>query len=114
MIKIQTLAISFLAVSTLGSVAFPALADSALIQETRQESYTTGNDNTSIQHSNQQNRNDQQYRGNYGNYEPNSTGVVQRSDQYCDQFGSWNTCVQQNDQRSTSRVTRERAGAARP
>lgn len=108
MIKLKTLAISFLAVSTLGSVAFPALADSALIQETRQESYTTGNDNTSIQNSNQQNRQEQQYRGNYGNHQPNSTGVVQRSDQYCDQLGEWNTCVQQNDQSSTSRVSRER------
>jgi regulatory protein YycH of two-component signal transduction system YycFG len=108
MMKIQTLAISFLAVSTLGSVAFPALADSALIQETRQESYTTGNDNTSIQQSNQQNRSEEQDRNTHRHHQPDSTGVVQRSDQYCDQLGEWNTCIQENDQRSTNRVTRER------
>ena len=100
--------VAFLAFSTLGLAAIPARADEALIQETVQESYTTGHDNVSVQNSSQQNRQYSSTRGRrvYGNR--NDVGIVQRSQQLCDQLGDGNACVQDATQRNTSRQHRSR------
>ena len=93
--------ITVLAFSTIGLAAIPAQADEALIQETVQESYTTGVDNVSVQSSSQQNR---QYSSTRGRYrDRNNVGIVQRSQQLCDQLGDGNACVQDAQQRNTSR-----------
>ena len=106
---------ALLAVSTIGLLAAPAKADNALIQESVQESVVTGNDNVSIQNSNQRNQQVTEYRDRsygrhgYGNYEDDSsTGIVQRSDQYCDQLGEYNTCVQDAQQSNSSYTRRDR------
>ena len=111
----QTL-FALLTISTIGLLASPAKADDALIQESVQESVVTGRDNVSIQNSNQSHRQYTEYRdrGNYnrhhrGNYNTDSnTGVVQRSDQYCDQVGEYNTCVQDAQQSSDIHNRRDR------
>lgn len=109
-----------LAISTIGLVASPAKADDALIQESVQESVVTGSDNVSVQNSNQTNQQYTEYRdrsgyhnrygrGNYG--DGGSTGIVQRSNQYCDQVGEYNTCVQdaqQSNKRGTRRIRSSR------
>ena len=104
---------AFLTVSTVGILAYPAQADNAVIQESVQESVVTGQDNVSVQNSNQSNRQHTEYRdrysrSGYGKSEADSTGIVQRSDQYCDQVGEYNTCVQDASQsnHSTSRRSR--------
>lgn len=107
---------ALLAISAIGLVASPAKADNAVIQESIQESVITGNDNVSVQNSNQRNKQVTEYRnrtgyGRYGydNYEDNSsTGIVQRSDQFCDQLGEYNTCVQDAQQSNSSRTRRIR------
>lgn len=109
---------ALLAVSTIGLMASPAKADNALIQESVQESVVTGNDNVSVQNSNQRNQQSTEYRDrssyysrhgrdNYG--DSGSTGIVQRSDQYCDQVGEYNTCVQDAQQSNTSHTRRVRS-----
>ena len=108
---------ALLAVSTIGLMASPAKADDALIQESVQESVVTGRDNISIQNSNQSHQQYTEYRdrGNYNrhhrdNYNSDSsTGVVQRSDQYCDQVGEYNTCVQDAQQSSSTHTRRDRS-----
>jgi len=105
---------TLLTVSTVGILANPAQADNAVIQESIQESVVTGQDNVSVQNSNQSNRQHTEYRDRYSRYNQGgddaveSTGIVQRSDQYCDQVGEYNTCVQdaQQSNHSTSRRVR--------
>ena len=92
--------LAVLAISTVGLVSVPAQADEALIQETVQESYTTGHDNVSVQSSSQQNRQYKETRGRH--LDRNNVGIVQRTDQLCDQFGEGNACVQDAQQRNTS------------
>ncbi|MDJ0568446.1 MAG: hypothetical protein QNJ53_05310 [Pleurocapsa sp. MO_192.B19] len=107
---------ALLAISTIGLIASPAKADDALIQESVQESVVTGNDNVSVQNSNQRNQQYTEYRNRsgygrygYGNYEEQSnTGIVQRSDQFCDQLGEYNTCVQDAQQSNSSHTRRIR------
>ncbi|MEM8673336.1 MAG: hypothetical protein AAGF83_05615 [Cyanobacteria bacterium P01_G01_bin.67] len=105
-----------IAVSSMNLAVSPAQADDALIQESVQESVVTGRDNISVQNSNQSNQQYSVYRdrrkyGHYGydNYQDqSSTGIVQRSDQYCDQVGEYNSCVQDAQQSNTSYNRRER------
>ena len=105
---------ALLAVSTIGMVASPAKADDALIQESVQESVVTGADNVSVQNSNQTNQQYSEYRDRYRNYnydqygKQGNTGIVQRSDQYCDQVGEYNTCVQDAQQVNSSHTRRVR------
>ena len=107
---------TLLAISTIGLVASPAKADDAVIQESIQESVVTGNDNISIQNSNQRNQQFTEYRNlsgysryGYHNYDDNSnTGIVQRSEQFCDQLGEYNTCVQDAQQSNISHTRRIR------
>ena len=106
--------LAILTVSSVGLLGNPARADNAVIQESIQESVVTGKDNVSIQNSNQSNRQHTEYRDRYSRYHQGgseasgSTGIVQRSDQYCDQVGEYNTCVQdaQQSNRNTSRRSR--------
>lgn len=106
--------LALLAISTVGIFTSPAKADDALIQESVQESVVTGNDNLSIQNSNQRNQQHTEYRNSHGrhgydNYQDDSsTGIVQRSDQYCDRLGEYNTCVQDAQQSNTSNTRRIR------
>ena len=109
---------ALLAVSTIGLLSSPAKADDALIQESVQESVVTGTDNVSVQNSNQSNQQYTEYRdrGNYQNRhgrdsygDDSSTGIVQRSDQYCDQVGEYNTCVQDAQQSNNSHTRRIRS-----
>ena len=108
----QKILFALLTVATVSTIASPAQADDALIQESIQESVVTGEDNLSVQNSNQSNRQFTQYRdrGRYGygrgSGESSSTGIVQRSDQYCDQVGAANTCVQDAQQSNSSRTSR--------
>lgn len=112
----KQLTFTLLAVSTIGLFTAPAKADDALIQESVQESVVTGNDNVSVQNSNQSNQQHTEYRdragyGRYGydNYRDNgSTGIVQRSNQHCDQLGEYNTCVQDAQQSNSSTTRRIR------
>jgi len=111
----RQLVFTLLAVSTIGLFTAPAKADNALIQESVQESVVTGNDNVSVQNSNQRNQQSTQYRDrSYGrhnndNYQDDSsTGIVQRSDQYCDQLGEYNTCVQDAQQSNRTHTRRDR------
>lgn len=99
--------LALLAVSTVG-LSLPVRADEALIQETVQESYTTGHDNVSVQSSSQQNRQYSETRGRHNYRDRNSVGIVQRSDQLCDQYGEGNACVQDAQQRNTSRQRHSR------
>lgn len=112
MSSVQKVALVAVAMSTLGAIANPVRADEALIQETVQESYSTGVGNVSVQSSSQQNR---QYRGTRGSrryYEDrDNIGIVQRSQQLCDQLGDLNTCVQ--DSRQTNTSLRDRAYRSR-
>ena len=93
--------LAVLAISTIG-LSLPVRADEALIQETVQESYTTGQGNVSVQSSSQQNRQYSETRGRHNYRDRNSVGIVQRSDQFCDQYGEGNACVQDAQQRNTS------------
>ena len=108
--------LALLAISTIGMVASPAKADDALIQESVQESVVTGADNVSVQNSSQTNQQYSEYRDRYGNYnydrygKQGNTGIVQRSDQYCDQVGEYNTCVQDAQQVNSSHTRRVRRG----
>ena len=107
---------ALLATATIGAIASPAQADDALIQESIQESVVTGEDNVSVQNSNQSNHQYTKYRErgrsryDYGRDErgEGSTGIVQRSDQYCDQVGAANTCVQDAQQSNNSSTRRSR------
>ena len=95
--------LGLLAISALGVVGLPVRADDAVIQDSIQRSVNTGDWNTSIQNSYQESRiNRRSWRGNR-NYDDIDTGVVQRNDQYCDQLGIGNLCVQNTDQRSNIR-----------
>ena len=106
--------LALLTVSSVGIFTDPAQADNAVIQESIQESVITGQDNVSVQNSNQSNHQHTEYRDRYSRYHhskdetSDNTGIVQRSDQYCDQVGEYNTCVQdaQQSNRSTSRRSR--------
>lgn len=97
---------SLLAFSTISLLSAPAQADDALIQETVQESVITGNDNLSIQNSSQQNRQSSVYRDRYKYGQEDNTGIVQRSEQFCDQYGEFNTCVQNAKQGNVSHSRR--------
>ena len=105
-----------LAVSSMSLAASPAKADDALIQESVQESIVTGSDNISVQNSQQSNQQYSVYRdrrkygrAGYDNYQDqSSTGIVQRSNQYCDQVGEYNSCIQDAQQSNTSYTRRER------
>jgi hypothetical protein len=94
--------LALLAVSTIGLVSSPAKADDALIQENVQRSVTTGSNNLSVQSSRQHNRQVNTYGSPYGTTNNNNTGVVQRTEQSCDQFGEFNTCVQDARQNNIS------------
>ncbi|GAB4552464.1 MAG: hypothetical protein Tsb0014_46290 [Pleurocapsa sp.] len=94
--------LALLAVSTIGLVTSPAKADDALIQETVQRSVTTGSNNLSVQTSRQNNRQVNINGGRYGHGKDNNTGIVQRTDQSCDQYGEFNTCVQDARQNNIS------------
>lgn len=104
--RLSKTVLALIAVSTVG-LSLPVRADEALIQETVQESYTTGEGNVSVQSSSQQNR---QYseKGRHNYRDRDSVGIVQRSDQFCDQYGEGNVCVQDAQQRNTSRQRRSR------
>ncbi|BAU63679.1 hypothetical protein STA3757_10450 [Stanieria sp. NIES-3757] len=104
----KTLLFGLLAVSALSIIPSSAQADEAIIQETVQESYSTGKDNLSIQNSSQQNRQSTVYRDRYGSFDSNNTGIVQRTQQYCDQYGESNTCVQNSQQINSTRTHRSR------
>ncbi|MBE9171024.1 hypothetical protein IQ238_27075 [Pleurocapsales cyanobacterium LEGE 06147] len=106
--KTNKVIFGLLAISTIGFSSLPVKADNAVIQETVQESYNTGKGNVSVQHSRQQNRQSSDYRDRYGYYENHNTGIVQRSQQYCDQFGEYNTCVQDAQQQNTIHNRRSR------
>jgi hypothetical protein len=93
----KKLIFALLALSTIGLISLPAKADDAVIQETVQESYNTGKGNVSVQNSRQQNRQSSEYREGYYQNDSN-TGIVQRTQQYCDQFGEHNACVQDAEQ----------------
>ena len=99
-LQLSKTVLALIAVSTVG-LSLPVRADEALIQETVQESYTTGHGNVSVQSSSQQNRQYSEKRHNYR--DRNNVGIVQRSDQFCDQYGEGNACVQDAQQRNTSR-----------
>lgn len=98
---VATLAIS----SAIAGISFPASADDAVIQETNQESYITGSGNTTVQRSNQVNR---QYRNDrdhsWGQEANNNTGIVQRNQQYCDVYGEVNNCIQDTSQENVHRT----------
>ena len=104
------------AVSSMSLLAAPVKADDALIQESVQESVVTGSDNISVQNSQQSNQQYSVYRDRrkygrhgYDNYQDqSSTGIVQRSNQYCDQIGEYNSCIQDAQQSNTSYTRRER------
>lgn len=104
------------AVSSMSLMVSPAKADNALIQESVQESVVTGRDNISVQNSQQSNQQYSVYRDrrNYGRsghdsyQDQSSTGIVQRSNQYCDQVGEYNSCIQDAQQSNTSYTRRER------
>ena len=101
--SVKKIALAAVAISTVGMMVSPVRADEALIQETVQESYSTGVGNVSVQSSSQQNR---EYRGSRGRYylsDRDNVGIVQRSQQLCDQVGDANTCVQDSRQSNTSR-----------
>ena len=100
--------IGLVAIATVGVVSLPVRADDAVIQESVQEAINTGDGNTSVQNSYQDSRIERKSRNRYGDYDDNSTGVVQRNDQYCDQLGEDNLCVQNTDQRSNIRHQRRR------
>jgi hypothetical protein len=104
----KTLLFSLLAVSALSIIPNSAQADDAIIQETIQESYSTGKDNLSIQNSSQQNRQSTFKSDRYGSVDNNNTGIVQRTQQYCDQYGEYNTCVQNSQQLNNTRTHRTR------
>jgi hypothetical protein len=104
----KALLFGLLAVSTLSIIPSSAQADEAIIQETIQESYNTGKDNLSIQNSSQQNRQSTTYRDRYGSVDSNNIGIVQRTQQYCDQYGEYNTCVQNSQQLNSTRTHRSR------
>ncbi|MEL6441405.1 MAG: hypothetical protein AAFQ80_19395 [Cyanobacteria bacterium J06621_8] len=112
----QKFFLATLAVSSIALGVSPVKADDALIQESVQESIVTGSDNISIQNSQQSNQQYSIYRdrrnsGRYGadNYQDqSSTGIVQRSNQYCDQVGEYNSCIQDTQQSNTSFNRRER------
>ncbi|WP_009545869.1 hypothetical protein [Crocosphaera subtropica] len=93
--------ISLLALSTIGLLTLPALADDATIQRSDQVSTQEGNRNTAIQDSSQSNIN----RGR--NRRGEDTGTVQESYQDTLQQGSDNVSVQESDQRNV-RDTRRR------
>ena len=93
---------ALLALASVGLISLPAQADEALIQETFQQSVTTGNDNLSVQNSNQQNRQSSVYRDRHRVGTSESVGIVQRSEQLCDQYGAFNTCVQNAKQGNVS------------
>lgn len=106
----QRIVFGLLAIASLGLTPLSAKADDALIQESFQESYTTGEGNVSVQNSRQLNRQRSEYRGRNGYYRVNddNTGVVQRAQQLCDTYGERNACVQNGEQRNTSRTYRSR------
>lgn len=102
------------AISNIG-MAVPVRADDALIQDSIQESVVTGKDNVSVQNSSQTNQQYREYRArsryghSYEQYsESGNTGIVQRSEQYCDQIGEYNTCVQDAQQSNISNTRRLR------
>jgi hypothetical protein len=101
---------ALLAIASIGLISSPAKADDAVIQESVQQSVSTGNNNVSVQNSNQRNRQvtesrDDRYGGD--SYEDtSSTGIVQRSDQFCDQLGEYNTCVQDAQQSNSTHTRR--------
>lgn len=97
---------ALLALSTVSLITLPAQADEALIQESFQQSVTTGSDNLSVQNSNQQNRQSSIYRDRHGTGKTESVGIVQRSEQLCDQYGEFNTCVQNAKQGNVSHSQR--------
>lgn len=101
---------SLLAITSLGLTPLSAKADDALIQESFQESYTTGENNVSVQNSRQLNRQSTTTHGRRRHYgdDDGSTGVVQRTQQLCDSYGASNACVQNGEQRNTSRKYRSR------
>lgn len=106
----QRIVFSLLAIASLGFTPLSAKADDALIQESFQESYTTGEGNVSVQNSRQLNRqrSTNHSRHKYYGSDSKNTGVVQRSQQLCDQYGESNVCVQSGEQRNTSRTYRSR------
>ena len=107
----QKIVFSLLAIATLGFTPLSAKAnDKAIIQESFQDAYTSGVGNVSVQNSRQLNHENNYYRGRHGAYRSKngSTGIVQRSQQLCDQVGEENICVQDAEQRNTSRTRRSR------
>ena len=106
----QRIVFSLLAIASVRLTPISAKADEALIQESYQESYTTGEGNVSVQNSRQTNHQRSEYRGRSSYYgdDNKDIGVVQRSQQLCDQYGETNVCVQNGEQRNTSRTYRSR------
>lgn len=87
----KKLILGLLTLTALGLTSFPAHADdndSAVIQDSRQTVYQTGQDNYAGQSTVQKNRASQ--RG----YRDGNTGDVQTSDQLTDQYGIGNTVEQ--------------------
>jgi hypothetical protein len=87
----KKLILGLLTLTALGIASFPVHAnegDSAVVQDTRQTVYQTGNDNYGSQSTMQRNRIYQS-----GSRE-GSTGDVQTSDQLIDQYGSGNMVEQ--------------------
>lgn len=104
-IATKRIMIGLVTVATLGVISLPLRADDAVIQESVQEAINTGEDNTSVQNSYQDSRIERKSRNRYND---NDTGVVQRSDQYCDQYGANNLCAQNTEQRSNIRHNHRR------
>lgn len=109
-VNTQKIVFGLLAIATVGLTPLSAKADEALIMESAQESYTSGVGNVSVQNSRQLNQQRNDYRGRHGAYRSknNNIGIVQRSQQLCDQVGEDNVCVQNAEQRNTSRTRRSR------
>jgi hypothetical protein len=55
-----------------------------------------------VQSSSQQNRQYTDTRGRHIYRDSNNVGIVQRSQQLCDQFGEANACVQDSQQRNSN------------
>ena len=92
----KNLILSLLTLTALGVVSLPANADEAVIQDARQTTYQTGENNYSGQSAIQRNQNSR--RGD----RDGSTGQVQTSDQLSDQYGVGNTSQQRVRQDNTS------------
>ena len=86
--------LGLLGVATLGAVAMPAQADTAVVQQTTQDMYIDGNGNATVQRSQQINHIEHRGRARRSD----STGIVQDALQTGTVFGDGNAAYQENNQ----------------